>query len=129
MINQRQSFRLRKQFDVAWSIPEQKIEGQGKILNISLSGMLFITDKLFSPEDGLIINFKIDQAPAFPPKGRLAWFRKLEGDRAQYQCGVRFFSEASSSPAWNQWMEDNILKLANTEDSRILERYLSQGQE
>ena len=118
MINNRQSFRLRKQFDVTWSIPDQKIKGEGKIFNISLSGLLFATDKLFVPEHGLIISF--------PSSGKLTWFsRKSKTGKAYYLCGVKFLYGANFSSAWGQWMEDNILEMADTEDSRVLNRYLT----
>jgi PilZ domain len=126
MINNRQSFRLHKQLDVAWSIPDQKMGGEGKILNISREGMLFTTDKLFLPEHGLVIGFKVAQIPAFPSKGHLIWFsRKLGEEGAYYRCGVKFLYEETLRPAWVQWMEDNILKLADAVDGRILSRYLT----
>ena len=124
MINNRQSFRLRQQFDISWFIPEQKIEGEGIIFNISLSGMLFVTDKLFKPEHGLTLFFTAAHAPAFPPKGTLVWFKRVGRGESQYQCGVRFPYEAALRRSWIQWMDENILKLAGTQDSTILDSYL-----
>ncbi len=129
MINNRQSFRLRKQFDLIWSIPDQKIKGEAIIFNISLTGMLFVTDRLFKPEHGLTMYFSLEKAPSFPPKGKLVWFKKAGKGEAQYQCGVRFFNETIQSPAWIQWMEENISKLANIQDNKVLERYLSEDQQ
>jgi hypothetical protein len=128
MINNRQSFRLRKQFDITWSVPEQKIQGQGIISNISLSGMLFVTDRLFESEHGLMMCFSVAQAPAFPPKGKLVWFRKVGKKNAQYQCGVQFLNETAQAKAWIEWMEENILQLADAENSPILGRILNEGQ-
>ena len=124
MINNRQSYRLRKQFDITWSVPQQVMEGEGIVFNISRSGMLFVTDKLFKPAHGLGMNFRAAQTPSFPLKGKLVWFRRVGKGEAQYQCGVQFLNEAVENPAWIKWMEDNILKLAVTEDTKILERIL-----
>jgi hypothetical protein len=125
MINIRDSFRLRKQMDIIWSVPEQQIEGQGNILNISVSGMCFETDKLFLPEHGMSMCFSAAQIPPLPPKGKLLWFKKAGKQR--YQCGIKFFKDSTSNRAWAQWMEDNILKLADTADNKILNRYLATG--
>jgi len=124
MINNRDSFRLRKQMDVIWSVPEQQAGGEGNILNISLSGMSFETDRLFSPEHGMSIHLKSAQIPPLPSKGKLVWFRKAGEGNRHYQCGIRFFKESVYSPVWAQWMEDNILKLADTGDNNILNHYL-----
>jgi len=127
--NDRKSFRIRKQFDVAWSVPEQGLEGEGLILNISLTGMLFVTDRLFDPKHGLSMGFSVEQVSSFPLKGDLVWFRRVGEGGTHYQCGVKFSKESSCSPQWVKWMEGNILKLADVEDSRILDRYLNEGQE
>jgi len=127
MINDRQSFRLRKQLDLAWSLPDQKIEGEGMIFNISRSGMLFVTDKPFDPEHGLMMHFSVKQSPPFPSKGKLAWFRKAGNERPGFQCGVKFTSEAVTNQAWITWMEENILRLADIGDNKILEHFLNEG--
>jgi len=124
--NSRKSFRLHKELDVTWSIPEQNIGGTGRISNISLEGMLFITDQLFVPDHKLIICFSVVQVPAFPSKGHLTWFNRESGEgEDHYRCGVKFLYETILSPAWAKWMEDNILKLADAQDSTILNRYLT----
>jgi hypothetical protein len=124
MSDTRQNFRLRKQMDVMWSIPEQNLTGTGKIFNVSLTGILFETDKLFTPSHGMVIHFSMPGVRMFPPSGKLKWFKRT-GDEAHptYQCGVRF--PFPSPPSWNNWMEENILKLADAQDNAILTRYLS----
>ncbi len=124
MINDRQSFRLRKQLEFTWSVPEQKAEGEGLIFNISRSGMLFVTDRLFEPQHELGMAFKVKQVSSFPSKGKLIWFRKVEKENACYQCGVKFLNELASNQAWITWMEENILKLADIGNSNILENFL-----
>jgi len=129
MLSDRQSFRMRQQFDIFWSIPGQKIEGQGRIYNISLSGMLFVTDRLFDPAHALEMCFSVPEIPSFPSKGKLVWFRKVGQGRSQYQGGVKFSDEKSHNPLWIKWMEENILKLADVQDSKVLDRILTDGQE
>lgn len=124
MINDRQSFRLRKQFECRWSVPDQKIEGEGIIFNISRSGMLFVTDRLFEPEHELIMSFNVKQSPPFPPKGKLVWFRKVGEDDGHYQCGVKFLNEFAANPAWIAWMEENISRLAEIGNSNILGHFI-----
>ena len=128
MINRRQNFRLHKQLDVVWSVPDQKIKGKGVIFNLSLRGMLFETEKLFKPEHGLIINFQTPQVPDFPAEGKLVWFRKVGPKQTHYQCGVKFLKETGRTHLWSKWMEDNILKLADAQDNAILSRYLQEEQ-
>ena len=98
MINNRDSFRLRKQIEVSWSIPEQQIGGQGKIYNVSLSGMSFETDKLFKPEHGMGMCFTSAQVTAFPPKGKLVWFKKAGKDKGHFHCGIRFIKASVPYP-------------------------------
>ena len=124
MMDGRQNFRLRRQIEIAWSVPEQKVEGQGKVFNVSISGMLFETDKLFDPQHGMAMLFCAPQIPAFPSQGKLVWFRKGGEGQSHYQCGIKFPTTTSVIPAWVKWMEENILKLAEAEDNTILTRYL-----
>lgn len=126
MIDHRQNYRLHQQFDVIWTIPEQKIEGEGIISNISISGMLFVTDRLFEPRVGLKMEFKVEQSPNFPTKGGLVRFMKV--GESQYQCGVQFLNEETFNKLWIKWMEKNISRLADAVDSRILGHYLDEGQ-
>jgi len=124
MINNRDYFRLRRLMDVSWFISEQNIEGKGKIFNISLSGILFETDRLFTPEHGMSISFKSEEIPPLPLKGKLVWFNKVGEGNSHYQCGVKFFKESTYNQKWIQWMDDNILKLADIADNKILNHYL-----
>lgn len=121
----RQYFRLRKELPLVWGVAEQGVEGQGSITDISLTGMQFKTDKPFSPQHGLVMAFKSDQIPSLPNHGKLVWFRKRQSNNTTiYTCGVKFEREDGFHPAWRQWMEENILKLADAADNSILRRYL-----
>jgi len=123
-IDSRQNFRLRKQLELGWEIPSQNIQGEATVFNVSTTGLLMVTDRLFTPEHGLLMTIKVQDVPAFPAKGRLMWFRKLKD--THYQCGLKFVKECLT-PAWIQWLQDNILKLADAQDNSILDRYLMEG--
>jgi len=125
VINKRDSFRLREHIDIGWSIPEQKIEGKGKIFNISLTGMSFETDKLFQPDHGMKMSFSATGIPSFPTMAELVWFKRAGEGKKHYQCGIRFSKDCQMNPKWIKWMEDNIQKLAEAGDNKILRNYLS----
>jgi hypothetical protein len=125
VINNRDYFRLRKQMDVSWSVPEQQAGGRAKIFNISLSGMSFETDRLFNPDHGMSIYFSDAGIPPLPVKGRLVWFKKVGEGKSHYQCGIRFLGDSTTDQEWIKWMDDNILKLADTGDNKILQHYLT----
>ncbi len=88
MLESRQNFRLYKHIDMTWSIPTQNIEGKGKIFNISLSGVLFETDKAFKPDHGLIVHLHSAQIPSLPQKGKLVspyhYHRLVKVDGGEY---------------------------------------------
>lgn len=129
MINNRDYFRLRRQIDLTWSVPSQRVEGKGKIFNISLSGMSFETDRLFNPEHGMDISFSSAEIPALPPKGKLVWFKKVGESNSHYQCGIKFFKDSTLNQKWIKWMDDNIQKLADIGDNKILNHYLVDEQQ
>ena len=124
MINNRDYFRLRKLINATWSIEEQRIEGKANIFNISLSGMLVETDKLFNPEHGMFICFKAEEIPALPLKGKLVWFNKVGEGHSHFLCGIKILKDSTLNQKWIKWMDDNILKLADIGDNKILNRYL-----
>lgn len=127
MLENRQSFRLRQQIDLDWSVTDQKTDGKGKIYNISQTGLLFETDRLFAPEHGLTVSLNCQESPALPEKGKLVWFRKVGENKSHYLCGIRFSSDDASDVSWTKWMEESVLKLAEVGDTHILGRYLRAG--
>ncbi len=127
MIENRQSFRLRQQIDLDWSVTDQKTEGKGTAFNVSKTGMLFETDRLFSPEHGMTLSLKCEETPTLPQKGKLVWFRKVGENKAHYLCGIRFNSDDASNVKWVKWMEESFSKLADVGNTTILTRYLQAG--
>ena len=95
---------------------------------MSSSGMSFETDRLFSPEHGMSILFKIAEIPSFPAKGKLIWFKKVGEGKNHYHCGIRFLKDGTFNRGWIKWMEDNIQQLADTGDNKILNQYLGTGE-
>ena len=90
--------------------------------------MLFITDGLFVPDHGLNMSFSVAEVPSFPANGKLVWFSRTGKGRSQYKCGVIFSQKDIYRPTWSSWMEDNILKLADVQNNKILENILREGQ-
>ncbi len=123
MINNRQSFRLRKQFDIHWSIPQQKVQGEAQVFNVSRTGVMIVTDRMFDPEHGMVIHLSAQDIASLPTKGKVMWFKKIgKGRTLRYQCGLKFID--AHNPAWLKWMEDNVQKMADTGDNKILDRFL-----
>jgi hypothetical protein len=124
MIEGRQSFRFRKHMDFSWSVPDQNVHGAGKIYNLSQTGMLFETDRLFLPEHGLELCFSVKEIPCLPVKGKLVWFRKVTDKKPHYRCGVRFTRQQAIKPEWTKWLDESISRFADAADNVILSRYL-----
>ncbi|MEI7999154.1 MAG: PilZ domain-containing protein [Candidatus Omnitrophota bacterium] len=127
-VNSRGNFRLRKFMDIHWSIPEQDIEGTGKVLNLSSTGIKFQTDKFFKPEHKMIILLSTPLIPSFPPKARLMWFNKSP-KLGGYLCGVEFVKSLANGSGWYKWLEENTLKLSEATNSTILGQYLKSDYE
>ena len=127
-IDARGSFRLRQLIDFNWSVPEQGMEGTGKIYNLSMSGIMFQTNKFFKPDHRMIILLSSAMVPALPSKGKLMWFSRRP-KAGGYLCGVEFVKTLAISSPWYKWMEANIMKLAEASDAKIVGQYLKSGSE
>jgi hypothetical protein len=123
MNNLRQNFRLRRQVDVTWEIPEASIKGVGRIYNLSFSGACFDVKGFFKLKKGMVFTLSSSEIPPLPSHAKLMWFRK--GEQESFLCGAAFLRENYSFPAsWKKWLEENIEKLADTHDNTILSNYL-----
>ena len=47
MFENRRHFRLREFIDVTWKVDELNVSGEGTVVNISSSGLLLQTDRVF----------------------------------------------------------------------------------
>ena len=92
MINElRSNLRIRENWAVTWRLKDRGYQGQGKIFNISTSGLLLETKNDFSPSTGDIFNidsFSNGSDNFLPQEGRLVWSQR-ENDR-RVLCGLEF---------------------------------------
>ena len=87
----RGNLRIRENLDVTWRLKDQERQGQGKIFNISTSGVLLETQNDFSPSPGDIFNldsFSNGTDHFLPPEGRLVWSQRKNSRRVL--CGLEF---------------------------------------
>ena len=92
MADSRRHFRIKERVPVRWKIKGKNVEGQGEVLNISISGVLLETDSAFSPIDDSELEIEpIEKTIDFiPPSGRLMWFRKIKILNTRFWCGLEF---------------------------------------
>jgi Tfp pilus assembly protein PilZ len=121
MDEKRRHFRLREYIDVAWKIEGQDVSGDGAIVNISLSGILLQTDKVFRPSDNCVLSIDsgLETLPFASKKGKIIWFRRIYTPEERFQCGVQFLPDATDN-SLQQWIEKKVNQLSETTDVRIL---------
>ncbi len=93
MINEaRKNLRIKENFGVAWRLKDTRTGGQGRILNMSASGLLMETENPVFPDETSGV-FQLDSflhGPDnfLPHEGRLVWSQKK--NRNRILCGVEF---------------------------------------
>ena len=90
MNESRRHQRVKDGFVLQWQAQDKAMTGQGRVLNISASGILFETDKNFTPFDQCVFLLQSlfqGKAEFLPARGRLVWNQK-KGQG--YLCGVEF---------------------------------------
>ena len=118
MLENRRHFRLREFIEVAWKVADQEVSGEGTVINISASGLLLQTDRMFRPTDNcyLTVESGAETLPFAPKKGKIVWFRRIYSPKERLQCGIQF-SERTDN-VFLQWLEKKINKLSEVEDVR-----------
>jgi len=122
MFENRRHFRLREFIDVAWKVVDTKdVSGEGLIVNISKSGLLLQTDKVFRPSDNCVLSIESgDEAlPFAAKKGKIMWFRRIYTPQERYQCGVQFLYDKLDNN-FQQWLEMKVSRLSEAGDAKIL---------
>jgi hypothetical protein len=122
MLDNRRHLRLREFLEVAWELEGgQGVSGQGSILNISTSGVLLQTDRVFQPTDHCVLSIGpgTENLPFLPKKGKLMWFRRIYTPQERFQCGVQFLPEKIDKD-FRQWFEAKIKQLSETTNTNIL---------
>jgi hypothetical protein len=121
MLENRRHFRLREFIDVAWKVLDQDVSGEGLVVNISASGLLLQTDRVFKPTDNCVLSIASEsENPPFAVKnGRLMWFRRIHTPQERYQCGIQFLTDSSDNN-FQEWLEKKVDRISEAENTNIL---------
>lgn len=126
MLENRRNIRIREITEVRWTVLGSELLGDGKVLNISHSGLLLQTDTNFDPHvrGKLYLDSPSSDDLEFgPKKGRVVWTRKIENNTG-FQCGIEFDRNQSSDSRLDQWIEKKSDEIAQTTDANILRHYV-----
>jgi Tfp pilus assembly protein PilZ len=122
MFENRRHFRLREFIDVAWKVTDQDVSGEGLVMNISSSGLLLQTDKVFRPSDDCILSIETgagaENLPFAGKKGKLMWFKRIHTPQERFQCGIQFLANTDNN--FQQWLEMKVGRLSEAGDATIL---------
>ena len=127
ILENRRHFRLKHLMDVNWFVDGNKAEGEGTVINISESGALLFTDKVFKPQDKnvLLLAPQVGDNWAFAPKkGKVVWLRRINSPQPRYQCGIEFLAEDKLDMKFKRWLNEEILKLGEASNINILNNYI-----
>jgi hypothetical protein len=127
MFENRRHMRIREIADIRWTILGTDTVGEGKVLNISTSGMLLTTDEKFNARmQGMMYIDAPDSEPlAFgPKKGKLVWMRRMPDGRKGFQCGLEFQKNVGPDKALEEWLNKKTEELSRAESASILNHYV-----
>ncbi len=122
MLENRRHFRLKQYFDVNWKVNGQDDVGEGTIFNISSSGLLLQTDKVFKPSDNCIMSVEVIPGSVRPftiKKGKVMWFRRIRTPQERYQCGIQFLDK-SFDKEFQQWLDEEVTRLGEASNVNVL---------
>ena len=127
MLENRRHMRIREITDIRWTVLGQNDYGEGKVLNISSSGLLLQTDGHFNPlHQGMFFIDAVGKEPLGfgAKKGKVVWMRRLPEGRPGFQCGIEFMKNVFDKPL-QDWLEQRIESLAQATNANILNNYIS----
>ena len=121
MLENRRHFRLKEFIDITWKLVDQDVSGEGTVVNISTSGLLLQTDRVFKPTDEcfLTIESGAETLPFASKKGKMMWFRRIHTPKERFQCGIQFDSESVDNK-FKEWLEQKVNQLSEAGDAKIL---------
>ncbi len=92
----RQNIRVEDKRRVVWHLQNSDLKGQGRVRNISSSGMLLETNGLFIPHNRCVFSFntQLGIRNYIPKQGKVVWSKRKKGKANKYLCGVRFVEPA-----------------------------------
>ena len=120
MLENRRHFRLREFMDVTWKVEGQEVSGEGTVVNISSSGFLMQTDKVFKPSDNCVLSIESEDGalPFATKRGKIMWFKRIHTPKERFQCGMQFLQDKADN--FHQWLEKKVNQLSEAGDVRIL---------
>jgi len=121
MFENRRHFRLKEFMDIAWKVQDQDVSGEGTVVNISNSGLLLQTDKMFRPTDHCVLTIEsgLEALPFDAKKGKIVWFRRIHTPQERLQCGIQFLADKTDSH-FQKWLEMKVNQLGEAADVKIL---------
>jgi len=107
--------------DVSWKVADQGISGEGTVVNISSSGLLLQTDRIFELSDNCVLSIEsgLEDLPFESKKGKIMWFRRIHTPQERFQCGVQFIKDQRDNE-FQQWLEKKVNRLSEASDAKIL---------
>ena len=121
MFENRRHFRLREFLDVTWKVADQEVSGEGMVMNISSSGALLQTDRVFRPSDDCVLSIQPvdDKLPFESKSGKIMWFKRIHTPQERYQCGIQFLQDKKDDN-FHQWLDGKVNELCEAGDAKIL---------
>jgi cell division protein FtsB len=88
----RSSLRVQDNQEIKWTTKDGHSQGQGRIRNISSSGMCLETDYVPNPSDQWLLSFypTTTSQNYIPSSGQLVWHRRRKTGSAKQFWGIRF---------------------------------------
>ena len=126
MLESRRHFRLRHPMDIRWKVKNGDASGEGTISNISLSGLLMQTDKVFQLTDQCVLSIEIkdEDTPFIVKQGRVVWFRRINTPHQRYQFGVEFVKDAGFDAKLQDWLNEKVVELSKAGDANVVKNYI-----
>ncbi len=91
--DRRKSLRIKEDIRVHWNLPDKSITGEGRIVNVSTSGMLLETQTEQPPTQNinLEVTSPFNHTHNFiPHSGRIVWTKKNSNQRNRFLWGIEF---------------------------------------
>jgi len=94
----RRSLRIKENIPIKWQIKDSQMNGEGRVLNISASGMLLEAKSGISPIERCVFGFEslVQGSINFiPQEGRLVWSKKKSFGKDKMLCGIEFIDPSA----------------------------------
>ena len=96
--------RLAVAVDVTWTIENQGLSGNGKLVDVSLLGAGLQIEGAFATTGNVLLRLHSPDVEVLPALARLRWARQLTEQPPTYLCGVIF--QVALSTEWSDWVKE-----------------------